>query len=80
MSRRKGSARTRKGTEAEGTVSDQIFDKGSVVVFYNDYKKKYGILDILNVYVEYDKANTVNNGDKNNQGVAYIEFDLYYQR
>lgn len=76
----KGSARTRKGTEAEGTVSDQIFDKGSVVVFYNDYKKKYGILDILNVYVEYDKANTVNNGDKNNQGVAYIEFNLYYQR
>lgn len=76
----KTTARTRKKTEAPGTVSEQIFEKGSVVVFYNSHKDKYGILDILDVYVDYDQASNINNGDKNNQGIAYILFDLYYQR
>lgn len=76
----KSSARTRKSTEAAGTVSEQIFDTGSVIVFYNNHKDKYGILDILEVYVDYGQANNINNGDKNNQGIAYITFDLYYQR
>lgn len=76
----KSSARTRKSTEAVGTVSEQIFDAGSVIVFYNKHKNKYGILDILEVHVDYTQANNINNGDKNNQGIAYITFDLYYQR
>ena len=76
----KSSARTRKSTEAAGTVSEQIFDKGSVVVFYNNHKDKYGILDILDVFVDYSQTNNINNGDKNNQGIAYITFDVYYQR
>lgn len=76
----KSSARTRKSSEAAGTVSEQIFDAGSVVVFYNKHKDKYGILDILEVHVDYTQANNINNGDKNNQGIAYITFDLYYQR
>ena len=76
----KSSVRTRKAEEAEGTVSEQIFEKGSIIVFHNKYKDKYGILDILDVHIDYDQSSNVNNGDKNNQGIAYITFDLYYQR
>lgn len=76
----KSSARTRKSSEAAGTVSEQIFDAGSVIVFHNKHKDKYGILDILEVHIDYTQANNINNGDKNNQGIAYITFDLYYQR
>ena len=76
----KSSVRTRRAEEAEGTVNEQIFEKGSIIVFHNKYKNKYGILDILDVHIDYDQSSNVNNGDKNNQGIAYITFDLYYQR
>ena len=79
----KSSARTRKFNTKEepaGFVSAQVFDVGSVVVFHNKHKDKYGILDILDVHIDYDQSSDVNNGNKTNQGIAYITFDLYYQR
>ena len=63
------SVRSRQKTEASN-----IYKAGSVVVFKNLKKNKFGIMIIRSVNVDFDAVKATNDAN------ATITFDLYYQR
>ncbi|KAA3956156.1 DNA-binding protein, partial [Bacteroides ovatus] len=68
------SVRSRQKTEAEDKEASNIYKAGSVVVFKNLKKNKFGIMIIRSVNVDFDAVKATNDAN------ATITFDLYYQR
>lgn len=68
------SVRSRQKTEAEDKEASNIYKPGSVVVFKNLKKNKFGIMIIRSVNVDFDAVKATNDAN------ATITFDLYYQR
>ena len=68
------SVRSRQKAEAEDKEASNIYKAGSVVVFKNLKKNKFGIMIIRSVNVDFDAVKATNDAN------ATITFDLYYQR
>lgn len=68
------SARSRQKAEAEDKEASNVYKAGSVVVFKNIKKDKFGIMLIRSVNVDFDAVKATNDAN------ATITFDLYYQR
>ena len=68
------SVRSRQKAEAEDKEASNIHKAGSVVVFKNLKKNKFGIMIIRSVNVDFDAVKATNDAN------ATITFDLYYQR
>ena len=68
------SVRSRQKKEAEDKEASNIYKAGSVVVFKNLKKNKFGIMIIRSVNVDFDAVKATNDAN------ATITFDLYYQR
>lgn len=68
------SARSRQKAEAEDRETSNVYKPGSVLVFKNMKKDKFGIMVIRSVDVDFSAVKATNDAN------ATITFDLYYQR